>query len=178
MSAMTQPTRAPISLQPRSKSIATTSNSSLSSIVTTPPISSAPSRKAPSISPIPITSDAFDRATASLIRRTLCVHHPHVSADKGRMSVRPIDELLPPLTSSNDVDLQLYGFIACIMRDFVYSWYGKITPDHFFVDEVIQLIAHCTRALEQRFRELDLESLLLDEIPELVEAHIIGTVFI
>jgi PXA domain len=60
------------------------------------------------------------------------------------------------------------------MREFVYAWYGKITPDHLFVDEIIQIIAHCTRALEQRIRKVDLESLLLDEIPELVEAHIVG----
>jgi hypothetical protein len=60
------------------------------------------------------------------------------------------------------------------MREFVYAWYGKITLDHLFVDEIIQIIAHCTRALEQRLRKVDLESLLLHEIPELVEAHIVG----
>jgi hypothetical protein len=122
----------------------------------------------------PVTDAASDKAIASLIRRTLCPHLPHVSDEKGRPSTRPIDEILPPLTSSNDVDLQLYGFIAIIMREFVYAWYGKITPDHLFVDEVIQIVAHCTRALEQRLRKVDLESLFLDEIPELVEAHIVG----
>ena len=63
------------------------------------------------------------------------------------------------------------------MREFVYAWYGQISPDHLFVDEIIQIIAHCTRALEQRLRKVDLESLLLDEIPELVEAHIVGKRF-
>lgn len=119
-----------------------------------------------------------DKATAAFVRRTLCAHHAHntllAGGDKGRTTPRPVDELLPPLTSSNDVDLQLYAIIAVIIKEFVYSWYARITQDHVFVDEVIQIIAHCTRALEQRLREVDLESILLDDIPELVDAHITG----
>jgi len=72
------------------------------------------------------------------------------------------------------VDLQLYAIIAVIIKDFVYSWYAKTTPDHVFVDEVVQIVTHCTRALEQRFRKVDFESLLVDEIPELVDAHVTG----
>ncbi|KAL1797862.1 hypothetical protein ACET3X_004468 [Alternaria dauci] len=80
--------------------------------------------------------------------------------------------MLPPLTSSNEVDLQLYAIISVIIKEFVQTWYSKITPDQVFVNEVIQIIAHCTRGLEQRLRKVDLESLLLDEIPELLEAHL------
>jgi hypothetical protein len=117
-----------------------------------------------------------DKATAAFIRRTLCAHNVLLgNGDKGRNTPRPIDEVLPPLTSSNDVDLQLYAIIAIIIREFVQTWYSKITPDHVFVSEVIQIIAHCTRALEQRLRKVDLESLLLDEVPELVDAHLSGT---
>ncbi|KZF22207.1 hypothetical protein L228DRAFT_148448 [Xylona heveae TC161] len=105
------------------------------------------------------------QTTAIFIRRVLC-------NDKDRATARSIHELLPPLTSSNDVDLQLYAILAVILKDFVYSWYAKITPDQNFVDEVIQVIAHCTRALEQRLRAVDLESVLLDEIPELLLMHI------
>lgn len=83
-----------------------------------------------------------------------------------------MDELLPPLTSSNEIDLQLYAILAVILKEFVSVWYSKITPDHVFVDEVIQIIAHCTRALEQRLRKVDLEAILLDELPQLVDAHI------
>jgi hypothetical protein len=79
------------------------------------------------------------------------------------------------LTSSNEVDTQLQAFIAIIIREFVQTWYNKITPDSVFVDEVFKIIAHCTRALEQRLREVDLESLLFDELPELLEVHIRGT---
>jgi hypothetical protein len=75
------------------------------------------------------------------------------------------------------VDLQLYAILAVILKEFVYVWYSKITPDHVFVDEVLQTMAHCTRALEQRLRKVDLESLLLDEIPQLIEAHAVGASF-
>jgi hypothetical protein len=75
------------------------------------------------------------------------------------------------------VDLQLYAFISIIIREFVQTWYSRITPDQMFVEEVVKIIAHCTRALEQRLRKVDLESLLLDELPELLEAHVQGTSF-
>jgi hypothetical protein len=116
-----------------------------------------------------------DKATAAFVRRILCAHQIQATGEKGRHTPKPIDELLPPLTSSNDVDLELYAFIAIIIKDFVYTWYAKITPDHIFVDEIVQIIAHCTRALEQRLRKVDLESLLLDEIPKLVDDHVTGT---
>jgi hypothetical protein len=79
---------------------------------------------------------------------------------------------LPPLTSRNDVDLQLYALIAIILREYVQKWYNKITPDETFVAETVQIIAHCTRALEQRLRKVDLESLLFDEIPDLLDKHV------
>ena len=81
---------------------------------------------------------------------------------------------MPPLTSRNDVDLQLYALISIILREYVQNWYNKITPDETFVDEIVQIIAHCTRALEQRLRKVDLESLVLDELPELFDTHVRG----
>ncbi|KAJ4374601.1 hypothetical protein N0V86_007471 [Didymella sp. IMI 355093] len=123
----------------------------------------------------PETDTTSDKATAAFIRRTLCAHNVLLgNGDKGGTTPRPIDELLPPLTSSNEVDLQLYGIISVIIKEFVQTWYSKITPDHVFVNEVIQVIAHCTRAVEQRLRKVDLEGLLLDEIPGLLEEHLIA----
>ena len=119
-----------------------------------------------------------DRATAAFVRRTLCTHDVLLgNGEKGRTTPRPIEEVLPPLTSSNEIDLQLYGIISVIIKEFVHTWYSKITPDHVFVNEVLQIIAHCTRAIEQRLRHVDLEALLLDEIPELFEAHLRCTWF-
>lgn len=111
-----------------------------------------------------------DRATVFLIRRTLCPQHP----DKGKGTAPPIEDILPPLTSRNDVDLQLYALISIILKEFVQNWYNKITPDETFVAEIVQIIAHITRTLEQRLRKVDLESLLLDELPDLLDKHIAG----
>jgi PXA domain len=126
-----------------------------------------PALEARPASPFPQSID--DRATTSYIRRTLCAHHAISSGPP-----RSIHELLPPLTSSNEIDLQLYAIIAVVLKEVVQSWYGKITPDHAFVDEILRIVAHCTRALEERIRNVDLEALMLDEIPRLVDAHITG----
>lgn len=117
----------------------------------------------PSIDPL------SDRATEALIRKVLL---PHEAGDKGRDSHTHIDQLLPPLTSRNDVDLQLYALLAIILREFVQAWYNKITPDDTFVAEIVHVIAHCTRALEQRIRDVDLVNLILHEVPELLDKHI------
>ncbi|MCJ1482716.1 hypothetical protein MMC06_002882 [Schaereria dolodes] len=168
---MTQPAlRPPSYLQPRPKAAPTFSSTSLDAIVTkkTPPSSRASSR-ARQLSPSrpPLATDVSDKATSALIRRVLCPHSHGGTSDS-----RPIDEVLPPLTSSNDVDLQLYAIIAIVVKEFVYSWYGKITPDQGFVEEVVRIFAHCTRALEQRLRRVDIEGLVFDEVPELVESHV------
>jgi len=83
-----------------------------------------------------------------------------------------IEDILPPLTSSNDVDIELYAILAVVVKDFVNTWYTKITLDRGFVEEISHIIAHCSRALEQRLRRVDIAALVLDEIPLLVQAHI------
>lgn len=109
-----------------------------------------------------------ERVTTALIRRVLCPQ----GGNYGTSASQPPEELLPPLTSSNDVDHQLYAFIAVIVKEFVYSWYSTITSDQALVNEALQVTAHCARALEQRLRHVDVAQLLLDEIPSLVETHI------
>ncbi len=178
---MTQnPVRAPAHLQPRPKAPATSDTSSLAATAsaTPPPLSRESSHVHRPDSNAAHIDTTSDNATATFIRRVLCQNQHHVSSEKDRTAARPVNELLPPLTSSNDVDLQLYACIAIIIKEFVYSWYSKITPDQDFVDEVIQIIAHCSRALEQRLRKIDIEALVLNEIPELLEAHIVGRSYI
>ncbi|KAB5558647.1 PXA domain-containing protein [Coniochaeta sp. 2T2.1] len=176
-------TKAPPTSSLSSESVAasnTTSTTTTTPIVpssaTTPksragtPAPYAPSQPGARRGPRPVAADPLsDRATATLIRRVLC---PEQQLDKGRDTSTPIEELLPPLTSRNDVDLQLYALIAIILREYVQKWYNKITPDETFVAETVQIIAHCTRALEQRLRKVDLESLLFDEIPDLLNKHV------
>lgn len=153
--------RLPPHLQPRTKAAATTSSLAAP---TKPPSPTNGNR--PKYTAAQIAEAVSDKATISLIRRVLC----SATADKNVT----ISDLLPPLTSSNEVDIQVYGIVAVIMREFVYAWYSKITPDQVFVDEIVKVIAHVTRALEQRIRKVDLEALLFDELPELLEAHVTG----
>ncbi|PBP28661.1 hypothetical protein BUE80_DR000377 [Diplocarpon rosae] len=90
-------------LQPRLKALATSNVSSQSASATKDPQSkpetpvSRPSARPPS------ADSVSDRATLFLIRRTLCSQ----LGEKGRNTPAPTDQLLPPLTSSNEVDLQL-----------------------------------------------------------------------
>lgn len=104
-----------------------------------------------------------EKATVALIRRVFCPG----------TGVQSLEELLPPLTSSNEVDRQLYALLAIIVREYIYSWYSQITSDHILVNEVLQVFAHVTRALEQRLRQTDVAQLILDELPALVESHIV-----
>lgn len=175
ISNMAQSRPAVPSLQPRPKAGPTFSNSMLTPRVTaTAPqvlqasssISRQPSPKTTAISGF----DHSERATAALIRRVLC---PHVHSGS---TIEPvaIDKVLPPLTSSNEIDVQLYAIIAIIVKEVIQSWYGKMTPDQGFVEEVVRIVAHCTRALEGRLRSVDLAGLILDEMAELMERHILG----
>src|SRR5690349_18747811 len=51
-----------------------------------------------------------EKATSSLIRRILIPESSHASDT--RASPPPIEEILPPLTSFNEVDVQLYAILA------------------------------------------------------------------
>ena len=161
---MSQPAQRalPSHLLPKPKAVAIASSTPYTATNTRH--SSSPGRTLSPNSTVSST-DTSQQATISLIRRVLC---PSLS------SPQPPEEQLPPLTSSNDLDLQLYAILAIIVKDFIYSWYGKITPDQIFVDEVIRIVAHCTRELEQRARRLDWIEILGDEVPALVQAHIHG----
>ncbi|KAI9727683.1 MAG: hypothetical protein M1828_005911 [Chrysothrix sp. TS-e1954] len=109
----------------------------------------------------------YHAETAGFIRRTVC-------NEEGDDTGAPTSVLdaLPPLTSSNDVDLELYAIVAAIIQDYVHPWYQKITPDRDLVEEVVHIIAHCTRALEQRLRKVDLEELALNRLPKILDAHL------
>lgn len=123
-----------------------------------------------------LQDDPQQKATIAYIKRILCSKPPiqdapeTVTNDGGES----LESLLPPLTSSNDIDIEFYALIAVILANFVQVWYNRITPDQDFLKEIVQIIAHCTRGLEQRLRKVDLESLVLDELPGLLLEHIHG----
>lgn len=120
-----------------------------------------------------------DDETIKFIKQVLCSQPIDGTKTEKRedfSTERPLEELLPPLTSSNEVDVQLYAIIAVILSQFVQSWYGRITPDGDFVGEIVQIIAHCTRGLEERLRHVNLLEILLDEVPRVFDNHLNGRV--
>lgn len=119
----------------------------------------------------PRTEDE-QRRTAGFVHQVLCQQKDdHQAEDHLNPSQR---QVLPSLTSSNDVDLQLYAFIAMIINDNVSPWYSKITADPAFVEEIVHVIAHCTRGIEERLRKVDLVEILFNDVADLVLAHLEG----
>jgi hypothetical protein len=173
----TQPLRPPLPphLQPNAKSTSTAKSSQLSATANATPVASRTSSRTRPVRETEAKGAASndgtsEKATLSLIRRVLAPETGH--GKDARASPQPVGDVLPPLSSSNEVDTQLYAIIAIIIKDFVYAWYSKITPDHVFVEEVVHTIAHCSRALEGRLRQVDINEIALDEIPALVERHV------
>lgn len=191
--AAVAPARVPTPLLQRMKTLAkvATTSEPQSAATTTPtttakdtPVKTQQPRRAATATSrtAPVANDPLsERATTLLIRRALCPQqqqqqqqHQQQPHHNPKQPPPPIESVLPPLTSRNDVDLQLYAIIAIVLREFVQNWYAKITPDEDFVAEILLVIAHITRALEQRIRKVDLESLLFDELPELLDRHVTG----
>ncbi|KAK1074578.1 hypothetical protein LTR33_009720 [Friedmanniomyces endolithicus] len=116
---------------------------------------------------------AKDEAPVKFIKRALCAKPAKPAQDETAPEIDGnLEDLLPRLTSRADVDLQLYTILAVVLSQFVQSWYNRITPHADFVGEVVQIVAHCTRGLEERLKLVDLDSLLLDELPGLLDAHL------
>ena len=163
--------RAP--LQPNSKAQSTSKSSQLLAVAGHTPATSRSTSpvRLPKLPRHDASNDDLlsESATNSLIRRILVS-----DSSKDTDAAAPIEALLPPLTSSNEVDIQLYAIIAIVIRDFVSTWYSKITPDRGFVEEVVQIIAHCSRAVEQRLRRTDVVQLALDELPAILQRHTEG----
>ncbi|KAF1827771.1 uncharacterized protein K489DRAFT_375916 [Dissoconium aciculare CBS 342.82] len=122
-----------------------------------------------------------DEPVVNYIKRTLCAADgrdaglgPLASESLHRSIIasQPLESLLPPLTSSNAIDLQLYALIAVILDNFVHTWYGRITNDRQFTSEIVRIIAHCVQGVEERLQRLDLIAVLFDELPALIMEHI------
>lgn len=142
----------------------------------TKPVAGLRSKSSKPPSDILIDREASDQATLTLIRRTLAPDRP-TSTDGPNVSPT-LGNDLPPLTSSNDVDIQLYALLAVIVKELVNIWYSRITTDHDFVEEIVQIVAHCSRAVEQRLRQIDLPELSLHEIPCLLRQHVEGANYV
>lgn len=83
---------------------------------------------------------------------------------------------LPPLTSSNDLDVRLYALFALLLHNFVYEWYTKslkLGSRDEFTKELVFLFAHISRNLQERINSADDEfiRLIVTDIPYLLEKH-------
>jgi hypothetical protein len=81
---------------------------------------------------------------------------------------------LRPLTGSAALDLEIYALLAVVVREFVSPWYGRITGDGEFVEEVMAVVGHVARAVEGRARAVEWAEVVGDEAWELVGAHVEG----
>ncbi|KAF2857925.1 hypothetical protein K470DRAFT_272907 [Piedraia hortae CBS 480.64] len=109
-------------------------------------------------------------AQETFIQNTLCPQNSPLSHDT--IVYTPLSSQLPPLTSNDSIDLELYTLISTLISRSVLTWYRPITPDTEFISEVVLTIAHCTRDLEARLRRVDRERVILDDIPRVVGKHI------
>ncbi|KAF8649772.1 hypothetical protein AX16_005538 [Volvariella volvacea WC 439] len=83
---------------------------------------------------------------------------------------------LPPLLAtqlpSNELDAELYDFIALSLRAYVNPWWSKITRyDKEFLPEITRALVHVVRSLEARLLTMDFVSLGLLDLPTIITTH-------
>ncbi|KAA8899916.1 hypothetical protein TRICI_006286 [Trichomonascus ciferrii] len=79
---------------------------------------------------------------------------------------------LPRPTESDRVNKEFYALLGLILRQFVSSWYSKITEDGKFVYEIVKTVSGVVGRLEDRALSLDLDTIILDDLPYMLDAHI------
>lgn len=79
---------------------------------------------------------------------------------------------LPTLSSSDEVNIEIYALFGLICRQFIQAWYYKIIDDPAFIYDISSVLAHVVKQLEERLGTIDMFGFLLDEIPMILEEHI------
>lgn len=95
---------------------------------------------------------------------------------KASETKRLAERSLPPLTSSNDLDVRLYALFALLLHNFVYDWYTKslkLGSRDEFTKELVFLFAHISRNFQERINSADDEfvRLIVTDIPYLLKKH-------
>ncbi|KAG7878909.1 hypothetical protein KL907_003320 [Ogataea polymorpha] len=82
-------------------------------------------------------------------------------------------ESLPAFTSSSTVDNELHALVGLFLRQFVRGWYKNVAFDENgeFITEIVALIAHLTRDIQQRCLRIDWSQLLLDDLFVVLDKH-------
>jgi hypothetical protein len=72
-----------------------------------------------------------------------------------------------------ELNKELYDFLALILRAYVQTWWGLITPrDRDFLPQITQVLTHVIKDIERRASAIDLSNLVLRQIPTLVDLHV------
>lgn len=79
---------------------------------------------------------------------------------------------LPRLSESDKVNKEFYALLGLILRQFVASWYSRITEDSALIYEIVKTVSGVVGRLEDRVLALDLDNVILDDLPYLLDAHI------
>lgn len=82
---------------------------------------------------------------------------------------------LLPVTKHESIDLQITAFAAVTVQQCVQSWYGSITNDHEFILEIRAMVITLLQELYRRFEQVDLQMLVMNELPAVLDDHIQGT---
>ncbi|KAI8989550.1 PXA domain-containing protein [Pilobolus umbonatus] len=75
------------------------------------------------------------------------------------------------ITGSKAIDLELYTYIALLMRDFIHPWYRLITNDQDLTSEILHVLIKVIQKLEDRLCEVDWTELMLIDLPKLLSIH-------
>lgn len=79
---------------------------------------------------------------------------------------------LPRLRCSEGVARELYALVGVLLRQFVRSWHTEIIDDSKFINELVEAIAEIANLLTERLQNVDIDNLILDDIPCLLDMHL------
>lgn len=80
---------------------------------------------------------------------------------------------LPRLNCSDEVAREIYALIALLLRQFVQSWHSEIIDDSKFLNELVVEISKVVNILIERLKTINLDDFILDDIPYLIDMHLI-----
>jgi sorting nexin-25 len=105
-------------------------------------------------------------------RRTVAFVTPETwAAETGALTKRSLyqkERLYPPSTEISD---NLDGLIDLILRDFVQSWYGKISPRPTFTNEVDRAIRAAMVEIRDRIFAVDMIEVVVSKMVPLITGH-------
>ena len=111
--------------------------------------------------------DKIDGYYESLFIRTLGYVHRTSSKPQHEIPLKSSEKPTEKVQASKAIHREAQKIIQLIMRDFIHSWYGNVTSDLEFPDDVQKLLEHVALETNIRMQKIDLEE-VITEITTLV----------